>query len=476
MLVVLFSLFSLFSQSPQKKAISIIPDKNIAIADTTQRNVLIDNIFIIGNKVTKSKIILREVDIEIGKSYRYDKLQDLLKVDRNRIQNLRLFNSVEISILDLSTEKVDIVIVVKERWYTFPSPIFDLADRNFNDWLQNRDGSFSRTNFGIKLNRNNFRGRNEELRLTLQFGFTRKFNLVYRIPYIDQTQRHGISFLFDYSENNNIAFQTEDHIQSFYDADELLRTEQTYGVGYTFRNSFYIFHRVNLSFNYNTVRDTVAILNPEYYKNSNTSQRYFTLRYGFTYDKRDFNPYPLKGRRFDFDIRKFGLSLFDDLDQWEIKLGLSQHYDLGKKFFFSNYTSLSFTFPSDQPYSNFNAMGFKKDVVRGYELYLIEGPRFGLSRSTFKRRILSTKKRVGLIPLEQFREIPLDIYIKTYFDMGYVHNYDNYRISSRLADRYIFGTGLGVDFVTYYDTVIRFEYSVNRENEGGLFFHLKKEF
>lgn len=475
MLAILFSFFSFF---PQPGTGSIAnPAESVVHADTTStREVLIDNIFIIGNKVTKSKIILRELDVAIGKTYAYNELQELLLVDKNKIQNLRLFNSVEITILDLSQTKVDIVIQVKERWYTFPAPIFDLVDRNFNDWWQNRDGDLGRTNFGVKLFRNNFRGRNEQLRLTVQFGFTRNFSLVYKIPYIDRSQRHGLSFLFDYAENNNIAFQTEDHIQSFYDAEELLRTEQTYGVGYSFRNSFYTFHRVNLSFNYNTVTDTVTTLNPEYYKNGATSQRYFTLHYAFTYDKRDFNPYPLKGKRLDFDIFKRGLGLFDDLNQWDVNLSLSQYHKLGKKFFLANYSSVSINLPSEQPYANFNALGFRKDLVRGYELFLIEGPRYALNRTTLKKRILSTKKRVGLIPIEQFREIPLDIYLKTYLDMGYVHNYDNYTISNRLADRYLFGTGLGLDFVTYYDTVIRLEYSINRENEAGLFFHLKKEF
>ncbi len=446
------------------------------VSDTTDREVLIDNIFIIGNRVTKPKIILREVDIEIGSTYLYSELTDLLETDRNKIQNLRLFNSVDISILDLSREKVDIVISVKERWYTFPAPIFDLVDRNFNDWWQNRDGDLGRTNFGVKLYRNNFRGRNEQLRMTVQFGFTRQFNLVYKIPYIDKSQRHGLSFAFDYSENDNVAFQTEDHIQSFFDANELLRTEQNYAIGYSFRNSFYIFHRASIQFNFNTIEDTVTFLNPEYYNQQSKSQRYFSLRYGLTYDKRDFNPYPLKGHRFDFDISKRGLGFFNNLDQWDIKLSLSQHHELGEKFFFANYTSFSITSEDNQPYANLNALGFRKDLIRGYELYLIEGPRFGLTRNTLKKRILSTKKRIGIIPIEQFREIPLDIYLKTYFDMGYVHNYDNYNLSRRLADRFLFGTGMGIDFVTYYDTVIRFEYSLNRENEGGLFFHLKKEF
>ena len=35
----------------------------------------------------------------------------------------------------------------------------------------------------------------------------------------------------------------------------------------------------------------------------------------------------------------------------------------------------------------------------------------------------------------------------------------------------VFGTGIGIDFVTYYDKVIRFEYGVNDMGETGLFIH-----
>ena len=440
------------------------------------RYVQVDNIFIIGNKVTKNKIILREMDIHVGSFYGYQDLLEILEADKNKIQNLQLFNSVELSILDLSPTKVDIVVLVKERWYTFPAPIFDLVDRNFNDWWQNRNGDLSRTNYGVRLFRNNFRGRNERLRLTLQLGFTRNFSLSYRIPQVDRSQRHGISFLFDYAENKSIGFRTEDHFQLFLDSEDLLRIERRIGAGYRFRNSFYTVHNVRLTYNNNQIGDTVAILNPGYFNDGQDDQQYLHLAYSLTIDKRDFNPYPLKGFRFDLQLEKLGLGMFGDIDQTEFNVSLSRYFDVGKKFYLANYSSIFISSARNQAYANFNALGFKQDLVRGYELHLIEASNYYLNRTTFKRNILSTKGRIGLIPIEQFREFPLDIYVKAYFDAGYAENYPNYEQSSRLANRFLFGTGAGLDIVTYYDTVFRFEYSINRENEAGLFFHLKKEF
>ena len=456
----------------------VVPPKNHGHNSDSSKNryVEIDNIFIIGNKVTKNKIILREMDVRVGSFYGYLDLQEILEADKNKIQNLQLFNTVEISILDLSPTKVDIVVQVKERWYTFPAPIFDLVDRNFNDWWQNRNGDLSRTNYGVRLFRNNFRGRNERLRLTLQLGFTRNFSLSYRIPQIDRAQRHGISFLFDYTENKSIGFRTEDHFQLFIDSEDLLRIERRMGMGYRFRNSFYTVHSFELTFNNNQVGDTIAIINPEYFNDGQDDQQYFHFAYGLTIDKRDFNPYPLKGFRFDVLLEKLGLGMFGDIDQTEFNASLSRYFDVGKKFYLSNYSSVFVSTARDQAYANFNALGFEKNLIRGYELYLIEASNYYVNRTTFKRRIFSTKGRIGLIPIEQFREFPLDIYVKTYFDAGYAENYPNYEQSSLLTNRFLFGTGAGLDIVTYYDTVFRFEYSINRENEAGLFFHLKKEF
>ncbi len=478
MLAFLFSFLVSFQPAPVlSDSVPAITAYQPYTADSSEnRYVEIDNIFIIGNKVTKKKIILREMDVKVGSFYGYKDLKGILDTDKNKIQNLQLFNAVEISVLDLSPVKVDVVVQVKERWYTFPAPIFDLVDRNFNDWWQNRDGDLSRTNYGVKLFRNNFRGRNERLRLTFQLGFTRNFSLSYRIPQIDRSQRHGISFLFDYAENKSIGFRTEDHLQLFLDSEDLLRVERQMGMGYRFRKSFYTTHNVQVLYNDNDVADTIAILNPEYFDEGQSDQRYMQLSYGFTIDKRDFNPYPLKGYRFDFLLNKLGLGVFDDIDQTELKVSLSRHVDVGKQFYFSNYSSVFLSTPRNQAYANFNALGFKKDLIRGYELYLIEANRYYLNRSTFKKRVLSFKERLGLIPIEQFRELPLDIYIKVYFDAGYAENYPDYEQSSLLSDRFLFGTGAGIDIVSYYDTVIRFEYSINRENEAGLFFHLKKEF
>jgi hypothetical protein len=84
---------------------------------------------------------------------------------------------------------------------------------------------------------------------------------------------------------------------------------------------------------------------------------------------------------------------------------------------------------------------------------------------------------VNLLPIRQFRHIPLSIFLKTYADIGYVRNYPYYEtneINKRLSNNLLSGVGAGIDIVASYDAVFRFEYSFNGEGENGFFFHIKK--
>lgn len=475
-------IFSLiFFSGTQTQELSVdattMPISESHVNDSTSNKFIeIDNIFVIGNKKTKKKIILREMDVSKGQTLTETKLNEILEADKKKIINTRLFNDVQLSVLKLSETKVDVVVKVSERWYTFPSPIFKLVDRNFNDWWQNQNHDLSRVNVGVKISKNNFRGRNETLKLTLQLGFTRNIALQYKIPYIDKAQRHGLSFRASFSENKNLAYRTVNHKPIFLDSEEILRTRRTFSIGYRFRKSFYSTHVLDIAYRHNNVRDTIASLNPDYYFAGRTTQRYFSASYSFTLDRRDIVSYPLNGYRWDVRAAKYGLGIFDDLDKFQINVSYARFLDLNKGYYLSNYSSLQMSFPERQPYANLGALGFRKDFIRGYELFLIEGQSYYLNRTSFKKRLLSTKGRIGFIPIDQFKEIPLAIYLKTFFDIGYAENYERYRENRTLSDEYIFGSGIGLDFVTYYDSVIRTELTANREGDVGFFLHFKKDF
>jgi outer membrane protein assembly factor BamA len=221
--------------------------------DTVGTFIRINRIFIVGNRITRDQIVLRELTLRQGDIIYSLDLPSILETDKKKLINTRLFNTVEIRPLEMQQGFVDLLIDLNERWYTFPAPIFELSDRNFNEWWQTYDHDFSRVNFGLRLYQFNMRGRNETLRLTAQFGFQRRFELSYRFPYIDKKQKHGLILDADFTETKNLAYQTVDHRLEFLKDDNILRTTRGGGITYTYRNSFYVSHALKLEYRSNHV-------------------------------------------------------------------------------------------------------------------------------------------------------------------------------------------------------------------------------
>lgn len=488
MLAFIIGFLSLFTNAgPSDRVDSIASDslkrprqnRHIAL-DTTRKFVQIKRIFLVGNRITRDQIILRELSLKPGDIIYSADLAGTLDLDRKKLINTRLFNTVEIKIMELDAKNIDLVVNLTERWYTFPSPVFELADRNLNEWWQNYNHDFRRVNYGLRLYQYNMRGRNETLRLHAQFGFQRKFELLYRFPYIDKKQKHGLSVDLGYLESKNLAARTFDHKYIYSKSNYILKSDRVAGLTYSYRKSFYKTHSAKVEYRKTHIADTVKTINPIYIKGEGEFElEYTSLIYQFNADHRDFFAYPLKGFQFVTEFRKTGLLPNDDVNKWEGSVLYSRYADLKKDYYLSNNTVLYASRPDDLSYVNFSALGLRKQFVRGYEIYIIEGPMFALNKTTLKKKIFSNTYHWGDMPIEQFRHIPVAIYLKTYFDAGFVKNYRDYEqmeINTKLSDKLIAGGGFGVDIVGSYDIVLRLEHSFNVEGESGFFVHLKKEF
>lgn len=482
MFVFLVFFGSLFQAQGQTVPTSPGQVQSTPVADTVANRVLeINRIIILGNKVTRDRIILRELSFKPGDTVSSQRFENQLVRDRAKIYNLRLFNTVLVRWMEFDplTGKIDIIIEVTERWYTFPQPIFELSDRNFSEWWQNYNHDFHRVNYGLRLYQTNFRGRNEKVRLGAQFGYIRKFLLTYSIPNIGKTQKHGLIFDISYGEPKNIPYFTDDHKLKFLEEKTTVRKSLATSVTYNYRRSFYEIHSFQLEYQGSRVSDTVPKLNPNFFKDGQTNQQMISVAYSFNSEHRDVVAYPMKGYQFTFFVSKTGMGLGMDVNVVESNATFAKHIDLGKGFNFANFSSVYVSTPTNQPYSIYGALGYRRQFIRGYEIYVIEGPQFFLNKSTFKKKIFSHAWTFDDMPLEQFNYFPVALYLKAYFDWGYVNNYTRYddlNINTRLSNRFLMGAGAGFDLVTLYDNVFRFEYTFTRERTHGFFFNIKKEF
>ena len=126
--------------------------------DSLHYTLRVGDISISGNKVTRKSIITRELTFNVGDTINTKYLVETALRSQQNIFNTQLFiyDSVKY-VIDPNARTVDFNIKVKERWYIIPSPIFEIQDRNFNQWWRTKD--LFRINYGFALGWDNFTGR-----------------------------------------------------------------------------------------------------------------------------------------------------------------------------------------------------------------------------------------------------------------------------------------------------------------------------
>ena len=439
----------------------------------------VNSIYIIGNEKTQREIILRELDFVINYSYDWDTFLGILKADQQKIFNLRLFNEVEITPLIISEEEVEVLISVKERWYVLPSVIFELADRNFAEWWTNQERDWSRVNYGVKINHANVGGRNEKFRFAGQLGFTKGLEVIYSKPYIDRQQKHGLSFQLSYRDQKTVPIASRNNRQLFYTSplEDVLRKTFSTALRYTFRRTFYNFHQLTLAHSTTWVSPKVLEQNPNYFLRPGNRLSFSFFQYSFLHDKRDNIAYATKGELLQLTATKYGLFSRKDIDELEINITANRYIPIGKKFHFASGLTAGWFMSPNQPYTLVRGIGYSPNFIRGYELNVIEGQQLIVQKNSLRYRLVNTSFDLSkAIYNDQFNTLPLSIYLSGNFDQGAVRDRNQIPENLALTNQYLFGYGAGIDIVTGYDAVFRFEYSVTKQGLGNFFFNFKAPF
>lgn len=437
---------------------------------------IIQTILIQGNDKTKASIIERELDVKVGDRLPPNLLKESIRKSEQRIFNTGLFLDVLIQFQSDSSYHTTLIVQVKERWYTFIVPLIGLADRNFTEWWVERNRDLSRLELGAYWVQKNMRGRNETLKVRGEFGFVKKAEITYTIPYIDRKKKMGIQFYTGWIANRQIPLETIDN-KLFYFEDEatrqLARIRRSIAFTFIYRNNFYTQHQWGVNYTLNTIRDTIAERNPRYFLDTLDKQSFVGLKYSFIVDKRDIQFYATKGHLIRLDIENMGLGLSNSLNMTFFKGELTGFQQWSKRIFTAYSIRAKYSLPLSQPYFNQRGLGYEKDAISGYELFVIDGQHFLLQKIQWKLQLLNLKKTIATIPDKRFSTIPLQLWVKAYVDMGYVWDYSGIAGNKALANQYLAGGGVGVDIVSFYDFVCRFEYSINRQGDTGFYINFK---
>ena len=425
---------------------------------------------IIGNKTTRDNIIIREMPFNIGDSILSDDLKEVLERVKSNLLNTLLFNFVTVEPVYFDDTHISIYITVEERWYWWPIPIFDVEETNFNTWWLDKD--LDKVNYGLFVSKENFRGRKETIMFKFQGGYTEQVGMKYIIPYINRNKTNGLSLKFTYSRNHEVDYGTTNNIRDFYHSDQsYLKKEINTNIGYEIRPKLYNKHTFSAEYTKVQIADSVLFFNDDFLPAAKNEVQFFSLKYTVKRDKRNFKSYPTKGYYYDFNVVKDGLGIFDkELNTLYLSSQIKKLWQLSGRFYFASSLKGMFTI-KDAPYYLYNGLGYRSNLVRGYELYVIKGEHYGLMKHQLRYALLQNKVfKFSSIPAEKFNKVPLAVYLGAFFDAGYVDSKVNIT-NNFLANTSLFGGGVSIDFVSYYDIVFRVEYAINKLNEQGLFLH-----
>ncbi len=286
-------------------------------------------ILIVGNDQTDNDIIERELLVQPGELL----TDSLLSESKNRLENLLLFNRVEMFALE-NGDSVSLLISVTERLFIFPYPVFQVDDR---DW--------DKLTYGLGMAFDNFRGRNEKLYVSGVLGHRPGFMLSYYNPWIGRDWHlTGGLFIQKYIVPNRLLPLDEKH----------LYLALTLGK-YWMRNwsTRIIISHDNIHYK---GADAAALLD-EPLRQSNTGLQFLSV-----YDSRDLRPYPAHGFYVKAQFRKHGFNS-KIIHYSKLLLDTRAYFSLGKVILASRFfTEQSYgTLPAyDRTY-----LGFE-ERIRGH--------------------------------------------------------------------------------------------------------------
>lgn len=435
----------------------------------------INTIRIQGNQKTRDRIILRELLFAPGYVVPDSIFADQLERSHQLVMNTGLFNEATFTVQEQSGNKVDINIMVVEAWYIYPVPVFELIDRNFNVWWVEQNRSLDRINFGIEFAHLNFTGQKDKLKLTAKSGYTQSYSLKYSLPFIDRAQTLGILTEVGYSRNRELNYNSVNNKQLFYkdqDGRFILQRFQA-EAGLVYRPGHHLTHSLRLRYQQNQIDTYIAEeLNPDYFLAGKKLQRAFFLYYHFIYDFRDVRSYPLSGNLLTMEVRKEGLGFFEDRNALTVNLLYDHYWPLSDAWSTGvNFNSKLSLIRTQQPFNEYRALGFGRNTLYGYEYYVVNGMDMLLTKAFLRWRVTQGELKFGkIIPIKAFRKMPVKVYLNLNQGLGVVN--DPYtRSINPFSNRLLWGGGLGLDVVLYYDKVLRIQYSYNHLLEHGLFLH-----
>jgi outer membrane protein assembly factor BamA len=462
-------------------------DGKVTLPDSIQFNeIIFTDVKITGNKLTKEFVIIRELDFKLGDTLSTieskfrpikgqkrkavgDSSELVLRMhySRENIINAKLFITVNMGVEQIVNNSYRLLIEVTERHYWWIFPVVKLNAPNFNEWI--RDPDLSDVSMGLFFSHNNLFGTSQQMSVAGYVGKSYAAVIGYRIPWIGHGKKTGVTFAAAYQNLYTVEYGSlENKRQMLYDDNSFQIL--TLGARFKFRTGLYNYINVKLDGEWVQVSDSLYSLDTNFLAKQEKSNTSLSIYIDYTYDSRNSHSYPLYGNHLKVFLNKQGMGLISkDVDYFFYGIDFRFYQKLGERWYAAEMVKLENSSGENRPYYYQLNMSAKDDYIRGFDLYTLKGDEMYYVRNNLKYVLVkpNTKKVKKGQEKNKFKALQYAFYVNLFADAGYVKN--DFTMNNPYNNKMLFSWGLGIDFVTYYDLVLRFEYAFTSIGTNGFF-------
>lgn len=438
---------------------------------------IVNSIDVEGNKITKTSTILRELSFGIGDTLTLTEFNKKVQQSKLHISSQWLFNFIHFETTYYDNH-INVLIKVVERWYIWPYPILEISERNFNVFWDSLRLSnftdFSRLNYGVFLNWYNFRGNNELLKLKFRKGYKEHYLFEYDIPYLNKSKTIGSIFLFEWFRMKQFHYNTINNKLLYTELEDDNLNSWNASICLQYKKNLNTTHRFIVQQSGVDCPPQVILLNETFLPFKSSFFQYSKLEYHYENEKRNSISYPTKGS-FNEVLLSYYKGYDNDFQNASLVAKSEHHFTIKPRIYFGNSIKVKWQTNNQLPYILNESLGFE-DYLRGYEYYVLDGEHFGISKTAIKYALIpKTKLQLPYFKMEQFKKAFYSLYFSIFADVGMVAN-NQFKHTNDLNNTLLSSQGCSLDFVTYYDKLIRLEYARNHLNEWGIYIHFSNPF
>ncbi|MEZ5195578.1 MAG: hypothetical protein R2764_04040 [Bacteroidales bacterium] len=390
-----------------------------------------------------------------------------MKYSRDNIINTKLFMTVDLHIEQIEGNRYRLKIEVTERHYWWIFPVVKLNAPNFNEWL--RDIDLSDLSMGLFFSHNNLFGTSHQMSIAGYYGKSYAAAFGYRIPWIGQGRKTGFTAIIAYQNLYTVEYGSIENVRQMLYEDNSFQSVKV-GASLNLRPDLYNYGTLKLTGEWVSISDSLYTLDSNYLaqnKNTNVSLSFYA---DYAYDTRNSKSYALSGTYLRAFVNKIGLGIVSkDVDYFNYGIDFHFYQKISERWYVAEMFKLENSSGENHPYYYQLNMTYKDDYIRGYDLYTLKGDEMYYFRSNLKYQLIKPNVRKGKDgqKVSGFKALQYAFYLNAFADCGYVVN--DFTTNNPYNNKMLYSWGLGLDFVTYYDMVFRFEWAFTSIGTSGFY-------